>query len=49
MGESGGLPQVRAVVNLVSPKSFVARTSTKGAPESEITNFVVGWMQILSE
>jgi hypothetical protein len=27
-----------AVVNLVSPKSPMARPSTKGAPESELTN-----------
>ncbi len=31
MGESGGFPQVRAVLSLVSPKSPVACLSTKGA------------------
>ncbi len=38
MGEGGGFPQVRAMVSLVSPKSPVARPSTKGVPESELTN-----------
>jgi hypothetical protein len=38
MGEGGGFPRVRAVVSLVSPKLLVARLSTKGAPESELTN-----------
>jgi hypothetical protein len=32
------LPRVWAVVSLVSPKSPVVRPSTKGAPESELTN-----------
>ncbi len=30
MGEGGGFPQIRAVVNLVSPKSPVVCPSTKG-------------------
>jgi hypothetical protein len=38
MGEGGGFPRVRVVVNLVSPKSPVVRPSTKGAPENELTN-----------
>jgi hypothetical protein len=38
MGEGGGFPRVRAVVSLVSPKLPVARPSTKGALESELTN-----------
>jgi hypothetical protein len=38
MGEGGGFPRVRAVVSLMSPKSLVTRPSTKGAPESELTN-----------
>jgi hypothetical protein len=38
MGEGGGFPRVRAVVSLVSPKSPVVRPSTKGAPESELSN-----------
>ncbi len=32
MGEGGGFPQVRAVVNLVNPRLPVVRPSTKGAP-----------------
>jgi hypothetical protein len=32
MGEGGGFPRVRAVLNLVSPKLPVACPSTKGAP-----------------
>jgi hypothetical protein len=31
-GEGGGFPQVRAVVNLVSPNLPVARPNTKSAP-----------------
>ncbi len=31
-GEGGGFPQVRAVVNLVSPSSPMARYNTKSAP-----------------
>ncbi len=31
-GEGGGFPQVRAVVNLVSPNLPMARLSTKSAP-----------------
>ncbi len=46
MGEGGGFPRVRAVVNLVSPKSPVACLSCKGALESELTNLLVTWMQI---
>jgi hypothetical protein len=32
MGEGGGFPRVWAVVSLVSPRSPVARPSTKSAP-----------------
>ncbi len=46
MGEGGGFPRVRAMVSLVNPKSPVACPSTKGAPESELINLWVGWMQI---
>jgi hypothetical protein len=46
MGEGGGFPRVRAVVSLVSPESPFACPSTKGAPKSELTNLLVGWMQI---
>jgi hypothetical protein len=38
MGEGGGFPQVRALVTLMSPKSPMARPSSKGVPESELTN-----------
>jgi hypothetical protein len=46
MGEGGGFPQVQAVVSLMSPKSPMAYPSTKGALESELTNLLVGLMQI---
>jgi hypothetical protein len=46
MGEGGGFPQVRAVVSLVSPESPVACLSTKGVLKNELTNLLVGWMQI---
>jgi hypothetical protein len=46
MGEGDGFPRVRAVVNLVSPELPVAYPSTKGAPESELTNLLVGLMQV---
>jgi hypothetical protein len=46
MGEGGGFPQVQAEVNIVSPESPVACPSTKDVPESELTNLLVGWMQI---
>jgi len=37
-GEGGGFPRVRAVVSHVSPELAVAYPSTKGAPESGLTN-----------
>ncbi len=46
MGEGGGFPRVRAVVSFVSPKLPATCPSTKGAPESELTNLLVGWMRI---
>ncbi len=46
MGEGGGFPQVRAVVSFASPELPVACPSTKGAPESDLTNLWVGWMQV---
>jgi hypothetical protein len=46
MGETGGFPRVRAVVNHVSPKLPVACPSTKGALESDLTNLLVGLMQV---
>ncbi len=44
MGEGGGFPRVWAVVSLVSPESLMICLSTKGVPESELTNLLVGWL-----
>jgi hypothetical protein len=33
-------------MNLMSPKSLVACLSIKVASESELTNLLIGWMQI---
>jgi hypothetical protein len=46
MEEGGGFPQVRAMVSLVSPELPVACPSTKGALECELTNLLVGLMQV---
>ncbi len=46
MGEGGGFPRVRAVVSQVNPKLPVACPSTKGAPKCELTNLLVGLMQV---
>ncbi len=46
MGEGGGFLRVQAVVSLVSSKLFVACPSTKGAPEIELTNLLIGLMQV---
>ncbi len=46
MGEGGGFLRVRTMVSLVSPKSPMDCPSTKGALENELTNLLVGWMQI---
>jgi hypothetical protein len=46
MGEGGGFPRVRAVVSLVSLRLPVACPSTKGALECELTNLLVGLMQV---
>jgi hypothetical protein len=46
MGEGGVFPQIWAVVSLVSPGSPVACPSTKGVVESELTNLLIGWMQV---
>jgi len=45
MGEGGGFPQVQAVVSFVSPE-FVVCPNIKGVPESELTNLLVGLMQV---
>jgi len=44
MGESGGFPQDLVMVNLVRLESPVTCFSTKGAPESELTNLLVDLM-----
>ncbi len=46
MGESGGFLRIRAMVSLMSPRSPVACPSTKGALECELTNLLVGLMQV---
>jgi hypothetical protein len=46
MGEGGGFPRVRAVVNLVSPKLPLACPSTKSVLENELTNLLVDLMQV---
>jgi len=46
MGEGGGFPRIRVVVNFVSSKLPVACPSTKGAPKCELTNLLVGFMQV---
>ncbi len=44
MGEGGGFPRVRVVVSQVSPELPMACPSTKGVPECELTNLLVGFM-----
>jgi hypothetical protein len=46
MGEGGGFPRVWAVVSLVSLELPMACLSTKGALECELTNLLVGLMQV---
>ncbi len=46
MGEGDGFPRVRAVVSQVSPMLPVACPSTKGASKCELTNLLVGLMQV---
>jgi len=46
MGEGGGFPRVQTVVSKVSPELPVAYPSTKGVPESDLTNLLVGLMQV---
>ncbi len=46
MGEGDGFPWVRAVVNLMSPESPMACPSAKGVLESDLTNLLVGLMQV---
>jgi hypothetical protein len=44
MGEGDGFPQVRVVVNHVSPGSPAACPSIENGPECELTNLLVGLM-----
>jgi hypothetical protein len=46
MGEGGGFPRVRAMVNQVNPELPVACPSTKGVLECELSNLLVGLMQV---
>jgi len=46
MGEGGGFPRVWAMVSLVSPGLPVACLNIKGALECELTNLLVGLIQI---
>jgi hypothetical protein len=46
MGEGGGFPRVWAMMSLVSPELPVVCPSAKGALESELTNLLVGLMQV---
>jgi hypothetical protein len=46
MGEGGGFPQVRAVVNQVSPELPVTYPSTNSAPECKLINLLVGLMHV---
>ncbi len=44
MGEGGGFPRVRAVVNFVSLGLVVVCPNTKGVLDCELTNLLVGLM-----
>ncbi len=46
MGEGGGFPQVQVVVSQVNAELPVACPSTKGVPECELTNLLIGLMQV---
>jgi hypothetical protein len=46
MGEGGGFPRVHAVMSLVSPGSPMACPSIKDVPKVELTNLLVGLMQV---
>ncbi len=41
--EGGGFPRARAVVSIVSQELLWVCFSTKGAPECELTNLLVGF------
>jgi hypothetical protein len=46
MGEGGGFLRVQAAVSQVSPELLVACPNTKSALECELTNLLVGLMQV---
>jgi hypothetical protein len=46
MGEDGGFPRVWAMMSLMNPELPVVCPSTKGAPKSDLTNLLVGLMQV---
>jgi hypothetical protein len=46
MGEGGGFPRVRAMVSQMSPELPVVCPNTKSAPKCELTNLLVGLMQV---
>ncbi len=46
MGEGGGFHCVQVVVSLMSSESPMAYPGTKGALEGELTNLLIGLMQI---
>jgi len=46
MGEGRGFPRIWAVVSHVNLELPVACPNTKGAPESELTNLLVGLIQV---
>jgi hypothetical protein len=46
MEEGGGFPRVQVVVSLMSLELPMACPNTKGALESELTNLLVGLMQV---
>ncbi len=46
MGEGGGFLRIQTVVSQMSPELPVACLSTKGAPECELANLLVGGMHV---
>jgi len=46
MGEGGGFPRVQALVSRVSPRLPVACPSTQSAPKGELTNLLIGLVQV---
>jgi hypothetical protein len=46
IGDGGGFPRIRTMVSLVSPELPMACPRTKGALKCELTNLLVGLMQV---